>query len=134
MGAFIPCVPDVEHFPHRVLKIQDRLARRLRPEFLTYDAAGGVNELKEALADYLRTARGVRCSPEQILITEGIHRALDLVTRTLCNPGDNARIEPGYWGIKNILRINAVNFSAIPVDEQGMVPPEAGEPAPKLIL
>lgn len=50
-------------------------------------------------------------------------------------PGDNAWIEePGYWGIKNILRINAVNFSAIPVDEQGMVPPEAGESAPKLIF
>lgn len=107
----------------------------MRPEFLTYDAAGGVNELKEALADYLRTARGVRCSPEQILITEGIHQALDLVTRTLCNPGDHARIEePGYWGIKNILRINAVNFSAIPVDEQGMVPPDAGETPPKLIF
>ncbi|KLV64239.1 PLP-dependent aminotransferase family protein [Citrobacter murliniae] len=135
-GAFIPGVPDVQYFPHRTLKkIQDRLARRLRPEFLTYDATGGVSELKEALADYLRTARGVRCSPEQILITEGIHQALDLVTRTLCDPGDNVWIEePGYWGIKNILRINAVNFSAIPVDEQGMVPPGASEVAPKLIF
>ncbi|WP_288628210.1 PLP-dependent aminotransferase family protein, partial [uncultured Citrobacter sp.] len=135
-GAFIPGVPDVQYFPHRVLKkIQDRLARRLRPAFLTYDAAGGVSELKEALADYLRTARGVRCSPDQILITEGIHQALDLVTRALCNPGDSAWIEePGYWGIKNILRINAVNFSAIPVDEQGMIPPGPTEPAPKLIF
>ncbi|WP_260864560.1 PLP-dependent aminotransferase family protein [Citrobacter sp. Marseille-Q6884] len=135
-GAFIPGVPDVQYFPHRTLKkIQDRLARRLRPEFLTYDAAGGVSELKEALADYLRTARGVRCSPDQILITEGIHQALDLVTRSLCNPGDNTWIEePGYWGIKNILRINAVNFSAIPVDEQGMVPPVSSECAPKLIF
>lgn len=135
-GAFIPGVPDVQYFPHRTLKkIQDRLARRLRPEFLTYDAAGGVSELKEALADYLRTARGVRCSPDQILITEGIHQALDLVTRSLCNPGDNTWIEePGYWGIKNILRINAVNFSAIPVDEQGMVPPVSSACAPKLIF
>ncbi|WP_196209161.1 PLP-dependent aminotransferase family protein [Citrobacter sp. Res13-Sevr-PEB04-36] len=135
-GAFIPGVPDVQHFPHRTLKkIQDRLARRLRPEFLTYDAAGGNGELKAALADYLRTARGVRCAPEQILITEGIHQALDLVTRTLCNPGDNAWIEePGYWGIKNILRINAVNFSAMAVDEQGMVPPASSAVAPKLIF
>ena len=135
-GAFIPGVPDVQHFPHRTLKkIQDRLARRLRPEFLTYDAAGGDGELKEALADYLRTARGVRCAPEQILITEGIHQALDLVTRTLCNPGDNAWIEePGYWGIKNILRINAVNFSAMAVDEQGMVPPVSSAVSPKLIF
>lgn len=135
-GAFVPGVPDVKRFPHRVLKkIQDRLAQRMPAEFLTYDASGGVLALKVALADYLRTARGVRCTTEQILITEGIHQALDLVTRSLCNPGDNAWIEePGYWGIKNILRMNAVEFSAIPVDEQGMVPPDAGVARPRLIF
>ncbi|WP_288820998.1 PLP-dependent aminotransferase family protein [uncultured Leclercia sp.] len=135
-GAFVPGVPDVQRFPHRVLKkIQDRLAQRMTAEFLTYDASGGVLALKIALADYLRTARGVRCSPEQILITEGIHQALDLVTRSLCNPGDHAWIEePGYWGIKNILRMNAVDFSAIAVDEQGMKPPEKRVTPPRLIF
>lgn len=135
-GAFIPGVPDVNSFPHHILKkIQDRIARKPRPEYLTYDAVGGVKELKSSLADYLRTARGVKCSTDQILITEGIHQALDLVSRTLCNPGDVAWIEePGYWGIKNILRMNAVNISAINVDEQGMDPRELPENTPKLIF
>ncbi|QHM70999.1 PLP-dependent aminotransferase family protein [Mixta intestinalis] len=135
-GPFLPGVPDVVSFPHRILKkFYDRQTRQARPEHLTYDTVGGAARLKSALADYLRSARGVRCSPDQILITEGIHQALDLVTRSLCNPGDNAWIEePGYWGIKNILRMNAVNFSALPVDEQGMVAGEPHRPAPRLIF
>lgn len=135
-GAFVPGVPDVNRFPHAALKkIQDRLARRPRPAHLTYDAAGGEEALKRALADYLRTARGVKCSTQQILITEGIHQALDLVSRTLCNPGDLAWIEePGYWGIKNILRMNGVHFAAVEVDEQGMAPAETAAPPPKLIF
>ncbi|RPH30117.1 PLP-dependent aminotransferase family protein [Buttiauxella warmboldiae] len=135
-GDFIPGVPDVNSFPHRTFKkIYDRIARRLDPRCLTYDAAGGLEELKSALSDYLRTARGVKCSTDQILITEGIHQALDLVTRTLCNPGDSAWIEePGYWGIKNILRMNAVNISALAVDDQGLVPQAVSHERPKLIF
>lgn len=135
-GDFIPGVPDVNSFPHRTFKkIYDRISRRLNPEFLTYDAVGGLEDLKAALSDYLRTARGVKCSTDQILITEGIHQALDLVTRTLCNPGDHAWIEePGYWGIKNILRMNAVSISALDVDDQGLVPQTSPVEKPKLIF
>ncbi|MGB7801457.1 PLP-dependent aminotransferase family protein [Buttiauxella sp.] len=135
-GDFIPGVPDVNSFPHRTFKkIYDRIARRPEPEHLTYDADGGLEVLKSALSDYLRTARGVKCSTDQILITEGIHQALDLVTRTLCNPGDHAWIEePGYWGIKNILRMNAVNMTACGVDDQGLVPVPSPDVPPKLIF
>lgn len=135
-GAFIPGVPDVESFPHRMLtKIQSRLARQPEPEYLTYDVAGGDHALKLALVDYLRTARGVNCSTHQVLITEGVHQALDLIIRSLCNPGDCAWTEePGYWGIKNILRMNDVESVPVPVDEQGMQPPEQMDKIPKLIF
>lgn len=135
-GAFVPGVPDVESFPHRTLnKILARIARKPGPEYLTYDAVGGDNALKLALVDYLRIARGVNCTPHQILITEGVHQALDLIIRSLCNPKDHAWIEePGYWGIKNILRMNDVEIVPIPVDEQGMQPPERFEQPAKLIF
>ncbi|RLM06544.1 decarboxylase [Gibbsiella quercinecans] len=135
-GAFIPGVPDVNVFPHQLFsKIQARASRRPTPQRLTYSNQGGSPELQQALVDYLRVARSVRCQPEQILITEGIHQAIDLVTRMLCNPGDGAWIEePGYWGIRNILRMNAVNLCPLPVDEAGMVPPEQPTTAPRLIF
>lgn len=126
-GAFIPGVPDVNHFPHRLFsKIQARFARRPDAQQLTYSNQGGCQQLQQALVDYLRLARSVHCQPEQILITEGIHQAIDLVVRMLCNPGDSAWVEePGYWGIRNILRINGVNICSVAVDKAGMIPPHS---------
>jgi len=135
-GAFIPGVPDVNAFPHQLFsKIQARISRRPTPQRLTYSNQGGSPELQHALVDYLRVARSVRCSPEQILITEGIHQAIDLVARMLCNPRDEVWIEePGYWGIRNVLRMNDVDIRPLPVDEAGMVPPEQPGGAPRLIF
>ncbi len=99
-GTFMPGVPDVRLFPHEVWrKLQTRLSRHLNPENLTYSVHGGCPQLQQALADYLRIARSVSCTPDQILITAGTHQALDLLAKMLCDPGDHAWIEePSYWG------------------------------------
>lgn len=135
-GAFIPGVPDVSAFPHAIFsKIQARLNRRPTAQRLTYSNQGGSPELQRALVDYLRISRSVRCSPEQILITEGVHQAIDLVTRMLSNPGDEAWIEePGYWGIRNILRINGVNICPREVDEAGILLPSHPVNMPRLVF
>lgn len=135
-GAFLPGVPDVTAFPHALLrKIHARVSRRFRASQLSYSPAGGSPVLQQALVEYLRVARSVRCTPEQILITEGIHQAIDLITRMLCNPGDIAWVEePAYWGIRNVLQINGVNLRAIDVDISGMDPPEPVASSPKLIF
>ncbi|MBU9844539.1 PLP-dependent aminotransferase family protein [Rahnella ecdela] len=125
-GAFMPGVPDVKKFPHDIWrKLQNRLSRHLHPEFLTYSRHGGCPELQQALADYLRIARSVDCTAEQILITSGTHQALDLLAKMLCDPGDVAWIEePSYWGIRNVLTINGVDIQPVLVDENGMAPPD----------
>ena len=136
-GAFMPGVPDVTQFPHDVWrKLQNRLSRRLHPEFLTYSRHGGCPPLQQALADYLRVARSVDYTPDQILITAGTHQALDLLAKMLCDPGDVAWIEePSYWGIRNVLSVNGVETHPVEVDENGMNPPESAPEsrAPKLI-
>ncbi len=111
-GAFIPGVPDVHAFPHHLFsKIQARINRRPAPQELTYASQGGSPELRNALVDYLRVARSVRCDPEQILITEGVHQAIDLITRMLCDAHDHVWLEePGYWGIRNILRMKQYDY------------------------
>ncbi|MEE8730024.1 MAG: PLP-dependent aminotransferase family protein [Rahnella inusitata] len=136
-GAFMPGVPDVTQFPHDIWrKLQNRLSRRLHPEFLTYSRHGGCPQLQQALADYLRIVRSVDCTPDQILITAGTHQALDLLAKMICDPGDVAWIEePSYWGIRNVLSVNGVDIHPIAVDDNGMDPPE-NQPearAPKLI-
>ncbi|ADM98720.1 PLP-dependent aminotransferase family protein [Dickeya dadantii] len=136
-GAFMPGIPDIASFPHDLWRrLQTRLSRRLKPEQLSYSPIGGCPELQQALVDYLRVARSVTCTPEQILITEGTHQAMDLLAKMLCNPGDLAWIEdPCYWGMRNVLTINGLRVAPIEVDEQGMVPPEDVSPqsVPRLI-
>lgn len=135
-GAFLPGVPDVSAFPHALFrKIQARISRKPQASQLSYSDAGGSQALQQALVEYLRVTRSVRCSAGQILITEGIHQAIDLVSRMLCNPGDSAWIEePAYWGIRNVLTMNGVELQAIDVDLSGMQPPESGNTPPRLIF
>lgn len=135
-GAFIPGVPDVNAFPHPLFsKIQARISRRPKPERLSYSCNGGTPELQHALVDYLRVSRGVNCQIDQTLITEGIHQAIDLVTRMLCDRGDLAWIEePSYWGIRHVLTMNDVRVIPLTVDENGLCPPEKVTEAPRLIF
>ncbi|WP_288395345.1 PLP-dependent aminotransferase family protein, partial [uncultured Acinetobacter sp.] len=128
-GAFVPGAPDVTEFPHHIFsRIQARLSREPDIHHLIYSNAGGCTELRSALADYLRVARSVQCDPDQIIITEGIHQAIDLVSRALSDIGDPVWIEdPAYWGMRNTLRINGLNIQPMPVDADGIVPKQYPE-------
>lgn len=121
-GAFMPGVPDITQVPHRKLaQITARLERCLPPATLSYAAGGGHPALHQSLAVYLRQARSVVCEPEQIVVTEGVHQAIDLITRVLGDPGDTAWMEePGYWGTRSVLAINGIRLKPMPVDAEGM--------------
>ena len=135
-GAFMPGVPDVTQFPRAAYaRIHNRLLRHAGPQLLTYGTRGGVEALKQALAEHLRVARSVNCAADQVLITEGVHQAIDLVVRSLADPGDCVWMEePGYWGIANVLRMqHGLSLHSVPVDEEGMHLPD-GLPVPRLIF
>ncbi|WP_341647254.1 hypothetical protein [Thauera sp. SDU_THAU2] len=85
-------------FPSRTFaRIQSRLWRRPTPELLTYSHGGGHPALKAALVDYLRVARSVQCDADQILITEGVHQAIDMSLRMLLG-----RATPCGWRSQGI--------------------------------
>lgn len=136
-GAFVPGVPDVTEFPYRKFtQISARLWRRPPPELLSYSSGGGYYELRHELAIHLRQARSVNCDPDQIVITEGVHQAVDLIARLLGDPQDKVWVEePGYWGIRSVLTINGLRVESVPVDEEGLAPEARhhGRP-PKLIF
>ncbi|QNK72499.1 PLP-dependent aminotransferase family protein [Variovorax sp. PAMC28562] len=108
-GAFMPGVPDVTQFPHRQFsRILTRLWRNPAPALLTYSHGGGHPALRAAIAEHLRVARSVRCEPDQILVTEGVHQAVDLTLRMLVDPRDTVWVEePGYWGFHKVLQMGS---------------------------
>ncbi|GAB3629690.1 DNA-binding protein [Pandoraea terrae] len=136
-GAFVPGVPDVSLFPHHIwARLLNRHWRNMPPALLTYAPPGGYLPLRRALSEHLRLVRSVRCEPEQIVLTTGIHQSLHLIAALLGDRGDQAWIEdPGYWGARGVLRSASIEPVPIPVDEEGLAPSANHfARAPKFIL
>jgi GntR family transcriptional regulator/MocR family aminotransferase len=94
---------------------------RRHPELLTYSHGGGHPALRAAIAEHLRVARAVRCDADQVLVTEGVHQAIDLSLRMLVDPRDTVWVEePGYWGFHKVLQMSAAR----------VLPLRVGKPAP----
>jgi len=126
-GAFMPGVPDVAEFPARTWsRLQAKLWKEANPDLLTYAPGGGYRPLRRALSDYLRVARSVKCTPDQIIITTGIHQSIDLAVRLLTDVGDRAWVEePCYWGARSVLQSSGLTLAPVPVDDEGLNPQES---------
>jgi GntR family transcriptional regulator/MocR family aminotransferase len=91
------------------------------PELLAYGDPGGYLPLRESIASYLTTARGVRCEAEQVIIAAGAQQGLDLAARLLLDPGDVAWIEdPMHPGVLGALTGAGATVTPVPVDEEGI--------------
>jgi len=121
-GAFMPGIPDVTQFPHKIWsRLQNKYWRNARTDMLTYGPGAGYAPLREAIAEYLRISRSVNCNANQILITSGIHQSLDTVVKLLGEHGDVAWVEdPCYWGTRSVLNSLGIEVVPIPVDQEGM--------------
>jgi GntR family transcriptional regulator/MocR family aminotransferase len=81
-GAFRGGEPALELFPYEVwARLIARCARQSLREFSHYQAPAGYYPLREAIAAHIGITRGVRCTPEQIILTAGSQGALDLAAR-----------------------------------------------------
>lgn len=132
--AFHPGMPDAQSFPFGVWgRLVARRASHGETLFGTYEVTGHP-ALKEAIAGYLYSARGVRCRPEQIVITTGAQAAFDLLARLLLDPGDTVWMEePGYYGAKAAFTVAGASIRPIPVDQERGWYLEPPDPLPRLI-
>jgi GntR family transcriptional regulator / MocR family aminotransferase len=103
-----------KHLASRALSGRSRLS-------WSYGDPRGEETLRRAIAEYLTAARGVRCVPEQIVVTTGTQQGLSLVVRILIDPGDAAWVEdPCYRSTVDILRAAGARIVPVPVDDQGL--------------
>lgn len=121
-GAFTISQHGYDQFPIQIWsRLIAREARNLRATSLQYGLTGGRLDLREELATYLRSARGVRCEPEQILIVNGSQQALQIAALALLDPGDRVWMEdPGYWLAQRVFSINGGKIVPVPVDRDGI--------------
>ncbi len=122
-GVFRGGEPALDLFPYDIwARLIARRARQSLRAYAQYQPPAGYEPLRAAIAAHSGITRGVRCTPEQIILTAGSQGAMDLAARTLLDPGEAAWLEnPGYFGARGALLAAGARLVPVPVDEQGLV-------------
>ncbi|MHB8574303.1 MAG: MocR-like pyridoxine biosynthesis transcription factor PdxR [Dehalococcoidia bacterium] len=117
-----PGVPAIDVFPYEMwARLIAHHARHSLRAVAAYQAPAGYYPLRTAIAMHLAVARGVRCTPEQVIVTSGSQAALDLAARTLLRGGDHVWMEePGNPGARGAFLGAGADLSPIPVDAEGL--------------
>jgi GntR family transcriptional regulator/MocR family aminotransferase len=120
--AFRANQPALDQFPTTLwAQVAARRLRRVSARLLAGGDPLGYRPLREAVAEYLSTSRGVKCTADQVLIVSGAQEALDRTARVLLNPGESVWMEePGYPGAAVVFRALGARICRVPVDDEGL--------------
>ena len=120
--AFRVGVPAFDLFPFETwARLMARFWRRPPAEALGYGDPAGDRRLRELVAAYLRSSRGLACEPEQVLITCGSQQAISLCAQLLLQPGERVAIEnPGYRAAGHAFAVAGGRLCGVPVDAEGL--------------
>ena len=88
---------------------------------LQYGATEGYEPLRAELANFLR-AKGVQdITPQQLIVTTGSQQGLDLLGKTMVDPGDKVIVEgPTFLATIQCFRLYGAQVIAAPIDAQGV--------------
>ena len=121
-GAFGVHQPDFEHFPFRVWsRLMALHSRSPRINALRPMGPFGSERFRKAVCAYLRTARALRCEPDQVMIVAGSQQALDISARVLFDPRSAIWVEdPGYRLGRSVFLSAGCRVIGVPVDGEGL--------------
>ncbi|MFG1948646.1 PLP-dependent aminotransferase family protein [Nonomuraea sp. NPDC048826] len=117
-----PGRPDVSAFPVRAwLRATRHVFTTAPADVLGPCDPRGRMELRAALAGYLGRTRGVRTTPDLIVVTTGFAQALNLLAAVL--PGGPIAMEdPGHDFYREVVRRSGRSIAPLPVDALGARP------------
>ena len=119
-----PFVPALSAFPRGAWRgALGRVLRNAPDAALGLPDGAGMLELRIALAGYLGRSRGVRVSPEEIVVTTGLRQGLGLLWAALGAAGARrvGAEQPGWRGVTETAADAGMEVVALPVDEHGLV-------------
>ena len=87
---------------------------------LQYGATEGWNPLREALSGYM-AKKGITATPAEIITTTGSQQALDLIGKTMIDPGDKVIVEgPTFLATIQCFRLYGADIVSAPIDADGV--------------
>ncbi|MEK4339048.1 MocR-like pyridoxine biosynthesis transcription factor PdxR [Brevibacillus sp. FSL L8-0710] len=113
---------DAEHFPYGLWrKYSNQCMRPENRNILNYGNRQGERALREEIARYLQRARGVACTPDQIVIGAGTQVLVQVLCFLLTlEERVVAMEEPGYDGVRTVFQHLGYKIAPIPLDEDGI--------------
>jgi GntR family transcriptional regulator/MocR family aminotransferase len=120
--AFRAAEPALDAFPTTLwAQIASRRLRAATRKLLADVDPRGYRPLREAVANYLGTARGVRCTTEQVVIVAGIQQALEITARLVTDPSAPVWLEdPCFFGVAAMFKALGAKIIPVPVDRNGL--------------
>jgi 2-aminoadipate transaminase len=114
-------LPDPGGFPLDDIRVAADTAVSESSRSLQYTSSEGDEDLREIVAARHTAATGRHTTPDDVVITTGSQQGLDLLARTLADPGDAALVEnPTYLGALQAMRAAGLVTVGIPVDPDGL--------------
>ena len=116
-------MPYVQALPmDQMADIAAKVIRDRGAQALQYGSGQGDVRLREQILEVIAEV-GVHAHPDDIIVTTGSQMALDLVTRTFCDPGDVVLVEsPSYVGALGVFRAYECEVVHVPMDDDGLIP------------
>ncbi|MEU8028911.1 PLP-dependent aminotransferase family protein, partial [Streptomyces sp. NPDC049099] len=104
------------------LRCYQRAVQAADPSHHDYPPLAGEPSLRRELTHYLGRTRGVRTSPEELMVVAGFAQTLSLLCAVLPSLGiDTLAIEdPGHPGQRQFVRESGLRVAPIPVDGEGI--------------
>jgi GntR family transcriptional regulator / MocR family aminotransferase len=118
VGALQPGLADIRAFPFAIWRRCIAAHLNVAPgETLGYHSYGGQERLRDIIAQYMQSSRGMECMSERIMITAGAQAAFNLLAHLLLDPGDSVAIEePGYTGAQGAFVAAGARLLPLPVN------------------
>jgi 2-aminoadipate transaminase len=114
-------LPDTSTFPPDTFAaVAQRIAAESCAKALQYGPTEGLGETKDCIAQVM-AAEGMRVAPEDMIVTTGGQQVIDLVTKTLIDPGDVVIAEgPTYPGAVPVFSAYEADVVQVDMDSDGM--------------
>lgn len=112
---------DEDTFPYDLFGKFARDSYLYAPRELTNDSDSlGLMQLREQIAHYLLEYRGIKTTPDQILIGSGSEQMLQMIVLLLGKEKHYVIETPGYPKSKKLYEAFGVPLDFVPLDESGM--------------
>ena len=114
-------LPDTSTFPAESFAAQmTRIAHESSAEALQYGPTEGFEETKACIAEVM-AAEGMDPDPDDLIVTTGGQQAIDLIAKTLVDPGDPVICEaPTYPGAVPTFCSYEADIHQVSTDDDGM--------------